>query len=71
MLLTNSAAILTDAAPAKQLGTILGINQIAFRVGSVAGLTISGVIIGFYGWRARFCLNIPIGIFGTLWAHLR
>ncbi|MEE4113236.1 MAG: MFS transporter [Desulfobacteraceae bacterium] len=71
MLLTNSAAILTDAAPAKQLGTILGINQIAFRVGSVAGLTISGLIIGLYGWRALFYLNIPIGIFGTLWAHLR
>ena len=71
MLLTNSAAILTDAAPAKQLGTILGINQIAFRVGSVAGLTVSGLIIGLYGWRALFYLNIPIGIFGTLWAHLR
>jgi MFS family permease len=71
MLLTNSAAILTDATPAKQLGTILGINQIAFRVGSVAGLTLSGVIIGFYGWRALFYLNIPIGIFGTLWAHVR
>ncbi len=71
MLLTNSAAILTDAAPVKQLGTILGINQIAFRVGSVAGLTLSGIIIGLYGWRALFYLNIPIGIFGTLWAHFR
>ncbi len=71
MLVTNSAAILTDATPAKQLGTILGINQIAFRVGSVAGLTLSGVIMGAYGWRALFYLNLPIGVFGTLWAHLR
>jgi EmrB/QacA subfamily drug resistance transporter len=71
MLITNSAAILTDATPSKELGTILGINQIAFRIGSVAGLTLSGVIIEMSGWRALFYLNIPIGIFGTLWAHLR
>ena len=69
MLLTNSAAILTDATPSNELGTILGINQIAFRVGSVAGLTLSGVIIAMSGWRALFYLNIPIGIFGTIWAH--
>ncbi len=71
MLITNSAAILTDAAPSNELGTILGINQIAFRIGSVAGLTLSGVIIAIYGWRALFYLNIPIGIFGTIWAHLQ
>jgi EmrB/QacA subfamily drug resistance transporter len=71
MLITNSAAILTDATPSKELGTILGINQIAFRIGSVAGLTLSGVIIAMSGWRALFYLNIPIGIFGTIWAHLR
>ena len=71
MLITNSAAILTDATPGTELGTILGINQIAFRIGSVAGLTLSGVVIAAAGWRALFYLNIPIGIFGTVWAHFR
>ena len=71
MLITNSAAILTDATPKNELGTILGINQIAFRLGSVAGLTLSGLIIGLSGWRALFYLNIPIGVFGTLWAHVQ
>ncbi len=71
MLLTNSTAILTDATPKEELGTILGLNQIAFRVGSVAGLTLAGVILAVADWRALFYINIPIGIFGTLWAHLR
>jgi EmrB/QacA subfamily drug resistance transporter len=71
MLITNSAAILTDASPKNELGTMLGINQIAFRVGSVLGLTLSGVILAVTDWRALFYINIPIGIFGTLWAHLR
>jgi EmrB/QacA subfamily drug resistance transporter len=72
MLITNSAAILTDSTPRDELGTMLGINQIAFRVGSVMGLTLSGVILAVAGdWRALFYINIPIGIFGTVWAHLR
>jgi MFS family permease len=52
-------------------GRWAGVSIIAFRAGSVAGLTLSGIIIGLYGWRALFYLNIPIGLFGTLWAHLR
>jgi EmrB/QacA subfamily drug resistance transporter len=71
MLITNSAAILTDAAPRNELGTILGINQIAFRIGSISGLTLSGIIITLASWRALFYINIPIGIFGTVWAHAR
>ena len=71
MLITNSAAILTDASPKAELGTMLGLNQIAFRIGSVAGLTLSGVILAVTDWRALFYINIPIGIFGTVWAHLR
>ena len=71
MIITNSAAILTDATPRNELGTILGINQIAFRIGSISGLTLSGIIIAVADWRALFYINIPIGIFGTIWAHKR
>ncbi len=68
MIITNSAAILTDATPPNELGTILGLNQVAFRAGSILGLTVSGVVIALADWRALFYLNIPIGIFGTIWA---
>ncbi len=71
MLITNSAAILTDSSPKNELGTMLGINIIAYRVGSVFGLTLSGVILAITDWRALFYINIPIGIFGTVWAHKR
>ena len=71
MLITNSAAILTDATPRNELGKILGFNVVAFRVGSITGLTLSGVILSFADWRALFYINLPIGIFGTLWAHYR
>ena len=71
MIITNAAAILTDATPRNELGKILGMNSVAFRLGTITGLTLSGVILSITDWRALFYINIPIGIFGTVWAHYR
>ena len=71
MLIANSAALITDATPAQELGFALGVNQIFFTLGAVLGLTVGGVLIDTTGWRYIFALNIPVGIFATLWAHLR
>ncbi len=70
-LFANSAAIIADAFPSNQLGTALGINQIAFRAGAVGGLTLSGLILSVLDWRYLFYINIPVGLFGTLWAYRR
>jgi EmrB/QacA subfamily drug resistance transporter len=70
-LIANSAAIITDAFGTRELGTALGINMIAFRAGAMAGLTLSGVILAFLAWPYLFYINVPIGIFGTLWAMRR
>jgi EmrB/QacA subfamily drug resistance transporter len=69
LVFTNSIAILTDATPRNELGFSLGINQIAFRSGAILGLTLSGLILSFFDWRALFYINIPIGVFGTFWAR--
>lgn len=71
ILVTNSSVIITDASPRKELGAMLGFNQMAFRFGNMAGLTFSGIILSVVDWRGLFYVNIPIGIFGTLWAHWR
>src|SRR2546427_9863775 len=54
ILFTNSAAMIVDATPADELGLSLGINQVAFRMGSMAGLTLSGIILSVLDWRALF-----------------
>jgi EmrB/QacA subfamily drug resistance transporter len=71
MLMTNSAALIVDATPKENLGLAIGINQIALRFGMMGGLTLSGIILAFFDWRALFYVNIPIGIFGTFWAQRR
>ena len=70
IVLTNSIAIITDATPKNELGFSLSVNNLGFRAGAMAGLTFSGFILSFLGdWRALFYVNIPIGVFGTIWAQ--
>ncbi len=70
MLMANSAAILTDAFPAERRGFALGTNQIAALAGMFVGL-VAGGLLAAWDWRAVFWINLPVGIFGTLWAYLR
>jgi MFS family permease len=68
MLMANAAAILTDAFPARQRGMALGINQIAGISGQFVGLLLGGVLAA-WDWRAVFWVNVPIGVFGTIWSY--
>ncbi|MDA4118329.1 MAG: MFS transporter [Thaumarchaeota archaeon] len=71
ILFTSSIALIMDMTPIEELGFALSINQLATRFGAIAGLTVSGIIISFVDWRFLFYINIPIGIFGTIWANRR
>src|SRR5258708_9811544 len=68
MLMSNSAAILTDAFPANRRGMALGVNQIAGISGQFVGLLLGGLLAA-WDWRAVFWINVPIGLFGTVWAY--
>ena len=67
-IFSNSSAILSDSFPESERGKALGINQISIVVGSVVGLVIGGALTSYFGWRSIFWINIPIGIFATVWA---
>jgi MFS family permease len=68
MLTANSAAILTDAFPTNQRGLALGVNQIAGLGGQFLGL-VAGGVLAIVDWRAVFWVNVPVGLFGTVWAY--
>ncbi len=68
MLISNSAAILTDAFPANQRGMALGINQVVGISGQFIGLLLGGLLAA-WDWRSVFWINVPVGVFGTVWAY--
>jgi MFS family permease len=70
MLTANSAAILTDAFPAGQRGLALGLNQVAGLAGQFIGLVVGG-LLATLDWRAVFWVNVPVGVFGAIWAYLK
>ncbi len=69
LLTANSFAILTDAFPRNETGRAFGLNAIVWAIGSIVGIILGGVIITYTTWRLIFLINVPIGIFGTLWAY--
>ncbi len=70
LLMANSAAIITDAFPAEQLGLALGTNMVAMIVGSFLGI-IAGGLLSEVSWRWVFLVNVPIGTFATVWAYFK
>lgn len=69
-LFSNSAAILTDAFPETQRGLALGLNQVAAIGGGIIGLLVGGALASTGHWRFVFLVNVPVGIFGTIWAFV-
>jgi MFS family permease len=69
LLTANSAAILTDAFPAAKRGFAIGVSVIAGMAGAFIGLVVGGILADV-DWRAVFWINVPIGVFGTIWAYL-
>jgi MFS family permease len=69
MFMANTAAILTDAFPANKRGMALGVNQVAGISGQFVGLLLGG-LLAQWDWRLVFWINVPIGLFGTVWAYV-
>ncbi|MGI0055386.1 MAG: MFS transporter [Thermoplasmata archaeon] len=69
LLTANAFAILSEAFPREERGRAFGMIAIVWGLGSVLGILLGAVIISVTVWRVIFWINIPIGIFGTLWAY--
>src|ERR1700761_6690074 len=70
MLISNSAAILTDAFPERQRGMAMGINQAASFGGSFIGLALGGILAPV-NWRLVFLVSWPICLFATVLGYLK
>jgi EmrB/QacA subfamily drug resistance transporter len=67
MMMVNSIALITEVFPPNQRGRALGINSITFAAGGVLGPILGGLILSAGSWRWIFFINVPIGLFGTVW----
>lgn len=68
-LMANSAALVTDAFPRRELGRALGINAMVVGAGLILGPILGGFLTSL-GWRTVFWFNVPLGLIGTAVAWL-
>ncbi|MFG1614841.1 MFS transporter [Nonomuraea wenchangensis] len=70
MLLTNSAALVSDAFPRERLGEGMGVYVASFSIAGLIGPTLGGFLAESLGWRWVFWFNVPIGVACLVWGAL-
>lgn len=68
MLISCTAAIITNIFPSAQRGRAIGMNGGAVAVGLSTGPILGGYIVTYFDWRWIFLINVPISIVALLMA---
>ncbi|MHB1418353.1 MAG: MFS transporter [Bacillota bacterium] len=68
MMMAIGPAIVTASFPPSERGKALGMLGMTVAIGSAVGPVLGGYLVHAFGWRSIFFINLPVGIFGILWA---
>ncbi len=58
--------IITEAFPSSELGFALGINSLAWVLGSLVGPVAGGILVATLGWRSVFYVTVPFSILAAI-----
>ena len=64
LLMANGPAIIMMSFPGHERGRALGMLGMVVSLGSLAGPSLGGLLVGAFGWPYIFYVNVPIGILG-------
>jgi len=67
-LMSIAPALMRSIFPAAMLGTAVGISALTVASSAAAGPTIGGAILAVAPWPWIFAINVPLGIFATIFA---
>lgn len=67
-LMSSGPALVTRAFPANERGRSMGIIGTVVGVGLMSGPPLGGFLVSSFGWPVIFFINIPVGIFGIMYA---
>jgi EmrB/QacA subfamily drug resistance transporter len=70
MLLPLGFMILTREAGPKRLGRLMAVLGIPMLLGPIGGPILGGWLIGAYGWKWIFLVNLPIGLAAFIFAAI-
>ncbi|MBP2654592.1 MAG: drug resistance transporter, EmrB/QacA subfamily [Firmicutes bacterium] len=70
MLMANALAIVSTVFQGPERGRAMGLNSTFVALGSLAGPSLGGILIGNFTWQSIFYINIPIGIIALLFGYM-
>ncbi|GAB4253528.1 MFS transporter [Deferrisoma sp.] len=68
MLMACSPAIVTAVFPAAHRGRALGLVGTTVAAGLTTGPALGGILLGVWGWRSLFAINLPVGLVAWWWS---
>jgi EmrB/QacA subfamily drug resistance transporter len=69
IMVSNSAAIISQIFKDKKRGKALGINGTVIALGGMTGPSLGGLLINFFGWKSIFLMGVPISFAGAYFAY--
>ena len=68
-MMALTIAFVAETVPKSQTGSAMGLLGTMSAVGTALGPSLGGVLVGGFGWRAIFWVNLPLGIAALMLAQ--
>ena len=65
-MMALTMAFVGQAVPKERTGRAMGLLGTMSAVGTALGPSLGGLLIGAFGWRALFAVNLPLGLLAVL-----
>lgn len=67
-VMANASALVGDAFGRRKMGLALGVLAMVAALAQVVGPLAGGFVVSWWGWRALFMLNVPVGLGVLAWS---
>jgi EmrB/QacA subfamily drug resistance transporter len=69
MMMALTVAMVGGTVPKEKTGRVMGLLGTMSAIGTSFGPSLGGLLIGGFGWRAIFLVNLPLGMLNLLLAY--
>ena len=69
IMMALTMAFIGDTVPKEKTGNAMGLLGATSAIGTALGPSLGGVLIGYFGWRAMFLINVPVGLAALVLAY--
>ncbi|MDI9480880.1 MAG: MFS transporter, partial [Bacillota bacterium] len=66
MMMATGIGIVSNSFPDNERGKALGITGSVVGIGNMAGPSLGGLLIEYFGWPSIFLINVPVGIIAVI-----